>query len=325
MARSKEKQRAQEALARKRLLSVIGRHTVATIRTLEQKISDAGPFNQRLDPHILNDVRKILREEGQIDGFGRSNASWLFLTGTPRPILEERLNEQLPIWRALQEGKRLVRIGQSLEIAIYRALLRQNTLEHMGGFADLENHGDDSPYSKIEPPGLLSGRHLPKQQKLDFLVRHPKAGWAGIEAKNTREWLYPNHKNTRDLIRKSVALDCIPVLIVRRFQYSLFSILSPCGLMLHQNYNQLLPEADRTLADQAKNKRLLGYHDVRVGNQPDSRLIKFITTDLPQGLPKARKRFDKNKDLLEAFVTDRIDLEELTAQVRQRTKNTPTR
>ena len=32
-------------------------HGVATDRTLEQKISDAGPFDQRIDPHVLTDVR----------------------------------------------------------------------------------------------------------------------------------------------------------------------------------------------------------------------------------------------------------------------------
>ena len=292
------------------------------MRTLEQKISDAGPSNQRIDPHILNIARKTLIEERQIEQIGRGGAAWLYLPETPWPTVEERLEEQLQIWLALREGRRPLRIGQSLEIAIYRALLRQNTLDYTGGFTNLEDHGDDSPYSKDGPPGSLNGKHLPGREKLDFLIRHPEVGWAGIEAKNTREWLHPGHQHTRDLIRKAVTLDCVPVLIARRYQYSMFSVLSFCGLVLHQNYNQLLPEADRALADQAKDKRLLGYHDIRIGNQPDNRLIKFITIDLPQRLPKSRKQFDQNKDLLEAFATKRIDLRELTSQVRQRTKNT---
>jgi hypothetical protein len=51
-------------IARTRLLRVIGNHTVATMRTLEMKISDAGPFNQRIDPHILTDARDAMVEEG---------------------------------------------------------------------------------------------------------------------------------------------------------------------------------------------------------------------------------------------------------------------
>ena len=39
-----------------------GRHGAAIAQTLEQKISDAGPFNQRIDPHILNPRQKLPRQ-----------------------------------------------------------------------------------------------------------------------------------------------------------------------------------------------------------------------------------------------------------------------
>lgn len=314
----------REKIARKRLLSVIGKHTVAGLRTLEQKISDAGPYGQRIDPQILGDVRWALLREGKIEKIKRGGTSWFYLTEAYGPAVLERLKEQLEIHEKLQNRNLRLRIGQCFEITIYRALCTQNILSSVGGFRDLESYDDSRLYPKEDPPGFLNGKYLSnKRQKLDFVVYHPEAGWAGIEAKNIREWIHPGHNYTRALIKKSLDLDCVPILVARRFQYSLFSVLFPCGLMLHQNFNQLLPEADRALADQAKDKRLLGYHDIRVGNQPDKRLIKFITIDLPQGLPKARRRFDENKDLLEAFVNDGIDLAELTALVRQRAKKTP--
>jgi len=40
----------REAVAETRLMRVLGTLTIANQRTLEQKISDAGPFNQRIDP-----------------------------------------------------------------------------------------------------------------------------------------------------------------------------------------------------------------------------------------------------------------------------------
>ena len=49
----------RELLAAKRLRNVLRVHGVATDRTLEQKISDAGPFDQRIDPHVLTDVRRL--------------------------------------------------------------------------------------------------------------------------------------------------------------------------------------------------------------------------------------------------------------------------
>ena len=88
------------------------------------------------------------------------------------------------------------------------------------------------------------------------------------------------------------------MLIARRIPFVTFKVLSTCGVVFHQNHNQLLPEVDRELAEKAKDKLLLGYHDIRVGNHPDNPLIKFIATNLPQILPHARDRFDEYKDLL---------------------------
>jgi hypothetical protein len=54
----------------------------------------------------------------------------------------------------------------------------------------------------------------------------------------------------------------------------------------------------RALADQARHKSLLGYHDIRTGNEPDDRLLKFITKNLMEIAPDARAKFDAYKDLL---------------------------
>ena len=310
----------REELARKRLQSVLARHGIANARTLEQKISDAGPKNQRIDPHVLTRVRRTLVDEGRIKRTKENNAFWYYLPNTPRATVEKRLEEQLPIFQALQHGiyeKFRVRMGQCLEIAIYRALLLQDTLHYAGSFTDLEEHDDSRPYSKEEPPQSFDGKHLPGDQKLDFLIIHREAGLVGIEAKNIREWLYPDREEITELLGKAVALDCVPVLIARRFPFVTFKLLSACGVVLHENYNQLLPKAERELAEKVKNKRLLGYHDIRLGNQPNDRLIRFVTTNLPRLLPRARERFDEYKDLLEAFASG-MSYEAFAARVRRR-------
>ena len=167
---------------------------------------------------------------------------------------------------------------------------------------------------------MLNGKSPPGEQRLDLLIRHREVGWAGIEAKNIREWLYPGRKEITDLLGKAVALDCVPILIARRIPFVTFKVLSACGVIFHQTYNQLLPEADRELAEKAKDKQLLGYHDIRMGNQPDARLIKFVTTTLPQILPEARKRFDEYQDLLDDFASGMRSYEEFAARVRRRSE-----
>ena len=312
----------RHGLACKRLENILTQHGIANARTLEQKISDAGPRNQRIDPHILTPAIRTLVREGliikRIERIEKNDVPWYHLANTPRRAVEQRLEEQLPIFRDFQHGNLGSRMGQCLEIAIYRALLGQKTLEYLGGFKNLEEHDDSRLYSKEEHPEWISGKSLGKQ-KLDFLIYHKEAGLAGIEAKNIREWLYPDREEITDLLRKAVALDCVPVLIARRFPFVTFKVLSACGVVFHQNYNQLLPETARDLAEKAKDKRLLGYHDIRVGNQPNDRLIKFVTTILPQILPEARERFEEYKDLLDDFA-DGMEYEEFAARARRRSE-----
>lgn len=119
---------------------------------------------------------------------------------------------------------------------------------------------------------------------------------------------------------KAVALDCVPVLIGRRIPFVTFKVLNPCGVVIHQTYNQFLPASAADLASKASDKRLLGYHDIRVGNAPDERLLKFIGTNLPSALPEARTRFDEYKDLTEGFATGDMSYKEFAARVRRRTK-----
>ena len=53
-------------LAKKRLQSVLGRHTIATSRTLESKISNAGPYHMRVEPLPLTTARRELQGDGRI-------------------------------------------------------------------------------------------------------------------------------------------------------------------------------------------------------------------------------------------------------------------
>ena len=99
-----------------------------------------------------------------------------------------------------------------------------------------------------------------------------------------------------------------------------FKVLSTCGVVFHQTYNQLVPESDGTLAAQARDKRLLGYHDIRLGNQPDDRLVIFVTNNLLEILPEARVRFEEYKDLLEAFAYQNISYKVFSARVRRRSQ-----
>jgi hypothetical protein len=310
----------RDALAQTRLRNVLRKHGVANARTLEQKISDAGPGPQRIDPHVLSPARQLLIDDGIVRRLpGAGSANWFHLTVTPRAVVDARYAAQLPIWQAIAKQELSMRVGQALEIATYRALLGLPPAAiFFGRFVDLEAHDDATLYSKDEPPRHIGDRTTPGKKCLDFLVQHPTAGFLGIECKNVREWLYPQQAEVKELLLKCLALDCVPVMIARRIPYVTFRLLWTCGCIMHQTFNQLFPKSAQQIADQARHKDLLGYHDIRTGNLPDARLTTFIQKNLLSVADEARQRFDEYKDLLSDYVSGELEYMAFAARVRRR-------
>jgi hypothetical protein len=308
----------RDALAEKRLLVNLKAHGIATARTLEQKISDGGPFNQRIDPHILTPVRNRLVDEGKIKVHEFEGATWYFPPDITQEKLDERFHAQLPVYRGINAGNLPMRVGHTLEIATYRALLAGTLEEFSGRFLHLEAHDDSTMYRKEEPPQHIGRRALSGNKNLDFLIRHPPAGYLGVECKNVRVWLYPHDSELKEALQKCLALDAVPVIIGRRIPYVTFVVLSRCGVIMHQLYNQLLPNTAADIAAQAKQKTLLGYHDIRLGNDPDARMLKFIGVNLPKIADEARAKFDGYKDLLDSYANGRMNYEEFVGRAARR-------
>ena len=292
---------------------------------MEQKIADAGPGNQRIDPHVLTRVRRALQGQNEVIQRRVGTSPWYHLRTTPAEIVQRRLDELQPIHARTQAGGFVVRVGQTLEIAIFRALrdlhAASPAVQFFGGFRDLEEHDDSTLYGKVEPE-MISGEHVGRGL-VDFVLTTPDGVRGAIEAKNIRQWIYPDRDEIDELLEKALALDAVPVLIARRIPFVTFHLLSPCGVLFHETYNQLYPEADADLATEAKDKRLLGYHDIRVGNQPDARLRRFIIEHLPRLLPAARERFLGYRDLLKAYVDGEHTYEAFAARVQRRQRGEP--
>lgn len=308
------------ALAEKRLTSVLRTYPVLTMRTLENKISDAGPADMRIDPHVLTEARNQMIAAGVMQRVMRQNAPWYHLAEADQAVIDERLQVLVPMHREFQRLG--MRIGQALEIAVFKALRMQNQMLFFGHFKDLDAHDDSTLYQKEEPPQAVSANAMPGDRSLDFLANTTAAGLAGIEVKNIREWIYPNREEVIELLLKCCSIDAVPVLIARRIHFSTFHLLSRCGVLFHQTYNQLLPATAAALAERVRHKEAFGFHDIRVGNNPDARLQKFIGHNLPKVLPEARRAFDHYKDLLMSYGAGEIDYTEFAARSRRRSEGT---
>ena len=100
------------ALAQKRLVSVLRNRTVVTDRTLEQKISDAGPTNQRVEPVILTQARNYMVALGRIISLKRGRTPWFHLKETPADEVEAWLEIVEPIYQRTQEPMFTQRVGE---------------------------------------------------------------------------------------------------------------------------------------------------------------------------------------------------------------------
>ena len=241
-------------LAEKRIASILRSYVVASARTLEQKISDAGPTNQRVDPHVITTALKTLTQKGLVVKLKRI-IPWYHLSETDKSLVEGRLNKLLRLHQKINHGQSPHLLGQALEVAVFRALDLQRNLSFFGNFPDLISHDDSSLYSKTEPPSDLNGRFLPKR-KLDFLVNSQPGGYAGIEIKNIREWIYPAREEVLELLSKCCALDVVPVLIARRIHYSYVQRPQPVRRHLASNLQPVLSKHVFAISGRSQRQKL---------------------------------------------------------------------
>lgn len=99
-------------------------------------------------------------------------------------------------------------------------------------------------------------------------------------------------------------------------------MLGRCGVIFHQTYNQRIPTADKEVADKAKHKDLLGYHDIRLGNEADDRMHTFVQGTLPAIAEEMRGRFDEYSDLLSEWAFGFMDYTVFAARIRRRAQGT---
>jgi hypothetical protein len=99
MARSAHALTQEErlALAMRRVSMVLKTNRVCSLRTLESKISDAGPYGMRVDPHVITKALKELYALGEVVLVRRATGNWYRLPSVRKAEYEKRLAELEPI------------------------------------------------------------------------------------------------------------------------------------------------------------------------------------------------------------------------------------
>lgn len=193
---------------------------VAHHKTLEQKISDQGPADQRIDPHLvglaLMDMLELNRTQ-KLTHPPTSTKSWYANRGTPSADISERLAQLAPLYHSVSGGGFGNLTGDALEVITFkciRTIYDQSPRFAYQGHFYLERQKINGRFQKLQPPKAIGGNTTIKEA--DFIQFGYHEGPLCIECKNYREWLYPRDTIIKELIIKSYELDAIPVLLHRR-------------------------------------------------------------------------------------------------------------
>ncbi len=83
------------------------------------------------------------------------------------------------------------------------------------------------------------------------------------------------------LIGKAIRHDALPVLICRKVLYPLFLLFKQIGGLAFPMHAQVFPEDFTDWLAPIKHRDGLGFADIRFGDDPPSRLVRFLSVTVP--------------------------------------------
>lgn len=308
--------RARIALAKSRIQSVLDREIVAHQKTLEKKISDQGRNDIRVDPHLVGLALLDLFHLNRIKVHTHPSTGrikWYSNLLTPQEDVDEKLSTLAPLYAHVSQGDFGNLTGDALEIVTYKCLELVKAARprfDFQGYWKLEQPKANGRFQCVKPPKTVGSRSTNKEA--DFIQFGYEEGGIFIECKNLREWFYPTESRIKELIFAAYELDLIPLLIARRIHYTTkTNFLDPAGIIAHESYFHYYPSDQSNVADQVRDKRSLGFTDVRATETPDKRTIDFFDSKLPGLVSTMAPKWHANKEVLFQYATNEINLAQL--------------
>lgn len=306
-------------LAKARVQKVLDRERVAHQKTLEQKISDQGPSIQRVDPHLLGLAIMDLKEQNRLNSSthkATGSQTWYSNRLTKHDEIAQRLELLAPIYADTLNASN--HVGDALEIITEKAIAKsfegQKRHTYQGHFLLEEPRDKHGRYTKLQPPKNIGPHSTLKEA--DFIIFGYDQGPLCIECKNYREWFYPHHNEIKSTIIKSYELGAIPVFVGRRIHYTTReNFFAPAGIVFHESFHQYYDPIHANIAEQAKDKTLLGFSDIRASHDPEKRTIRFFADFLPSLIEKAEPLWAKARDSAYDYAKNKMNLAQLYTEI----------
>jgi hypothetical protein len=242
---------------------------VGTIRQIEFKVSEC---NSKPAPHFVTIALNRLLDAGkarvlseQIDGYSMT----LFAAGNFRCNVgdKRRLRDVLRwngTFRDICANKRLA--GDPLEDYI------ANAIDLAGGYEFLS--------TRRQQPLLFNG--IPLGGRVDHIARSPGGIYLLIECKNYREWIYWDHPEFWQFVRKLARIresdePVLGVFVARKVTWLLRRVCQSLGVLALDTHHQLFDASAATILQELRRSDTLGFHDISWDLRPHGYVRQFFT------------------------------------------------
>lgn len=284
-------------VSRNRIKKILRNYRTGNIRQLESKICEAGPPQMRPVPDLLTKALKSLTKEGIIRSkkvqIGSGDENIFYFAEDFDFKLSSDMDRYLRIVKLYSEFIKIVNkkenCGHVLEIIIQKAIKASKAYHFVGGPNVATNN--------------ISVNGTTIKGNFDFVLQS-NTGLIGVELKNKRKWLYPDHKDMWVAIHRCLENNALPVIIARKLPYVARLIFKNTGILGYETHNQYLkPELANIMAEM-RDKNGLGFADLRFTDEPEERHINFFKKILPNQEKDSRETFLSKKDILRKYADE---------------------
>ncbi len=276
-------------LAKYRVVRILGKYRCCPLRMIEAKVAEAGPGDKRPNPVAISEALRLLVGEGRVQELERVGERESVFYGLGGVDWGRQAFKELRLTRRGLYVTHRALAGQNELCGYILEKIIDSALEQVGGVTFVSR---------------FPAQNVPKDRPLDFVVEIGGVKWGG-EAKNHREWLYPESWEIWSPISKCCEIDAVPMVVARKFPYVTYLLFKHGGIVGYQTHFQYFhPVVSHELA-RVKPVDGLGYKDIRCVVEADKNLVGFFQRTLPRVSKDFRTRFDGKKHLLKHFADEK--------------------
>lgn len=311
------KERGWIDLGKKRILNILRKYRITYTRHIEIKISEAGPFNQRVQPVLLSESIKELRASEEIGVISQNGILFFTAPDFGLKLDDEDRKKRFIRWHTVFNAvsRKNELCGLQLEHLIYQAVLSLKDVFTIIGTGPMY---DTDKNQLVKPAGaevlFYNGEETYGDGGLDLFLIHKSTGIPiGIEAKNLREWLYPSSVEIWRMIARATKFKCLPVMAARKIAYpTRAGLFSHCGILgfesqfqyFHPNAQQYTMDRFNTPFMELVQKDGLGFADIKVVNEIPKHFLHYFGSILVKNIEEFYTKFMKYRNVLMEYAID---------------------